>query len=384
MPQRRRAAYFRLSRMIKLVHAADFHLDSPFSALSAEQAAQRRAEQRQIIERLADFTNDFGAELLLLAGDLFDSALCYAESEECLCRALGRVKARVFISPGNHDYYSQRSPWARMKLPENVHVFSENAVGSVLLPELNTRVYGAAFIGKNSPALLTDFHVIEEPGVWKLLCLHGELGNPLSPYDPITEEQLAESGLHYAALGHIHKASGLRKAGDTWYAWPGCPEGRGFDECGEKTVNILSLDDAGGCELQTASIASRRYEVLSVDVAGTDPLLAVITLLPDDTVRDIYRIVLTGETESAPDLKKLYANLSEMFFELQLRDETRLRRSVWECAGEDSLRGIFLKKLRQRYDGAANDEERKLIEQAARWGLAALNNAEEVVQHEDP
>ena len=113
-------------------------------------------------------------------------------------------------------------------------------------------------------------------------------------------------------------------------------------------------------------------------------MLAVVTQLPDDTVKDIYRIVLTGETESAPDLKKLYDNLSEMFFELQLRDATRLRRSVWDCAGEDSLRGIFLKKLRVRYDAAANDEERRQIEQAARWGLAALNNAEEVVQHEDP
>ena len=49
-----------------------------------------------------------------------------------------------------------------------------------------------------------------------------------------------------------------------------------------------------------------------------------------------------------------------------------------------NLRGIFLKKLRRRYDSAASDEEKKQIEQAARWGLAALNNAEEVVQHEDP
>lgn len=370
--------------ILKILHAADLHLDSPFEALPGGKAAIRRAEQRRMLGALAELAAAEDVDLVLLSGDLLDSNSSYFETGEELVACLRRMGVPVFIAPGNHDPYTSTSPYARLHMPENVHVFSENAVGSVLLPELNTRVYGAAFIGKNSPALLTDFHVIEEPGVWKLLCLHGEFGNPLSPYDPITEEQLAESGLHYAALGHIHKASGLRKAGDTWYAWPGCPEGRGFDECGEKTVNILSLDDAGGCELQTASIASRRYEVLSVDVAGTDPLLAVITLLPDDTVRDIYRIVLTGETESAPDLKKLYANLSEMFFELQLRDETRLRRSVWECAGEDSLRGIFLKKLRQRYDGAANDEERKLIEQAARWGLAALNNAEEVVQHEDP
>ena len=128
----------------------------------------------------------------------------------------------------------------------------------------------------------------------------------------------------------------------------------------------------------------RRYEQLRVDVTGGDPLLMIHTRLPDDTVRDVYRVVLTGETESAPDLHRLYQNLSEMFFELQLRDETHLRRDLWERAGEDSLRGIFLRKLKERYDAAKSDAEKQQIEQAARWGLAALNNAEEVVQHEDP
>lgn len=369
--------------ILKILHAADLHLDSPFEALPAGKAAIRRAEQRRLLGALAELAAAEDVDLVLLSGDLLDSNSSYFETGEELVACLRRMAVPVFIAPGNHDPYTPGSPWARLRMPGNVHVFTENAVRSVVLPELNTRVYGAAFTGRSSPALLTDFHAAEEPGVWKLLCLHGEVGNPLSPYDPITEEELAGSGLSYAALGHVHKASGLRKAGDSWYAWPGCPEGRGFDECGEKTVSLVTLDDAGGCELQTASIAARRYAILPVDVTGADPLLAVITQLPDDTVKDVYRIVLTGETESAPDVKKLCANLSEMFFELQLRDETRLRRSVWERAGEDSLRGIFLKKLRRRYDGAANGEERKQIEQAARWGLAALNNAEEVVRHED-
>ena len=189
--------------------------------------------------------------------------------------------------------------------------FSENAVRSVVLPELNARVYGAAFTGKSSPALLTEFHAAEEPGVWKLLCLHGEVGNRASAYDPITEEELAQSGLDYAALGHIHKASGLKKAGNTWYSWPGCAEGRGFDECGEKTVNLVTLEEDGGCEIRAVPIAARRYEILPVDVSGDDPLLAIITQLPDDTVKDVYRIVLTGDTETAPDVKKLYDNLSD-------------------------------------------------------------------------
>ena len=39
--------------MVKLLHAADLHLDSAFSALPPEKAAQRRAEQRRHIGRKA-------------------------------------------------------------------------------------------------------------------------------------------------------------------------------------------------------------------------------------------------------------------------------------------------------------------------------------------
>ncbi len=369
---------------IKLLHAADLHLDSPFEALPAGKAAIRRAEQRQLLGALVRLARDEEVDLVLLSGDLLDSNCSYYETGEELLRCLRALAVPVFLAPGNHDPYTLSSPYARLRLPENAHVFTSGAIESVLLPELNARVYGAAFLSSSSPALLEGFRAAEEEGVWKLLCLHGELGRADSLYDPITEEQLAASGLSYAALGHIHTASGLRKAGDTWYSWPGCPEGRGFDECGEKTVNLVTLDDEGGCELKTASIAARHYRELRVDVSEADPLLTIVTQLPDDTVKDIYRITLTGETESAPDLRRLYENLSEMFFELRLRDETRLRQDIWECAGEDSLRGIFLKKLRERFEAAESESERARIEQAARWGLAALNNAEEVVRHEDP
>ena len=216
-----------------------------------------------------------------------------------------------------------------------------------------------------------------------MLCMHGEVGVRGSAYNPISEEDLAQSGMDYVALGHIHKASGLQKAGGVWYSWPGCPEGRGFDETGEKTVSIVELSEVD-CTLRTAVISTHRYEVMKVDVTGTDPLLAIHTRLPVDTLRDVYRIILTGETENTPDLRRLYANLSEMFFELQLLDETRLRHSVWEGAGTDTLRGLFLARLKARYDAAGDEGDRIRIEQAARWGLAAMDNAEEVVQHEDP
>ena len=43
----------------------------------------------------------------------------------------------------------------------------------------------------------------------------------------------------------------------------------------------------------------------------------------------------------------------------------------------------FLTKLKERLDAAKSETEREQIEQAVRWGLAALDNREEPNQHED-
>lgn len=367
---------------LRILHTADLHMDSPFEGLGAAKASVRRGEQRDLLGRIAALAAEEKVDLVLFSGDLLDSDNTFYETGEELIRALRQIRVPVFIAPGNHDFYSERSPYARLKLPGNIHIFTENEIRCVELASLGVRVYGAAFTERQSAPLLRGFHAERAEGVYNILCLHGEVGARDSVYDPISEDELAESGLDYAALGHVHKASGLLRAGKTWYSWPGCPEGRGFDETGEKTLNLIELDGES-CTLRQLSVASRRYETMEADVSGVEPLLAIHTMLPDETVRDVYRIVLTGETEAPPDLGKLRENLGEFFFELQLRDETRLRQSVWERAGDDSLRGLFLLKLRERYDAAKTEEERVHIEQAARWGLAAIDNREEVVRHDD-
>lgn len=369
-------------RKLKILHTADLHMDSAFQGLGAGKAVVRRSEQRQLLSRLASLAREEQVDLVLLCGDLLDSDSSYFETGEQLITSLGSMGVPVFIAPGNHDFYSLRSPYARLKMPSNVHLFRKNAMECIELPQLSLRVHGAAFVDRHSPALLEGFRVSRQEGVYDILCIHGELGNPKSVYNPISLSQLEESGLHYAALGHVHTASGLQKAGSTWYSWPGCPEGRGFDEAGEKYVNIVELE-GDNCTLRQLPVALRRYETLEVDVTGTEPLLAIHSQLPDETVRDIYRIILTGEAERAPDMTALYLNLAEFFFALQIRDHTHLRRNLWERAGEDSLRGIFLEKLKEKYDSCGDEAQRRLVEQAARWGLAALDRGEEVVSHED-
>lgn len=357
-------------------------MDSPFDGLSAAKAAVRRREQRELLGRIINLAREERADLILLCGDLLDSGSCYRETGEELVRCLAQAEVPVFIAPGNHDCFTPDSPYARLRFPSNVHIFTKNTIDYVALPEFGVKVYGAAFTENRSEGLLKGFRAERSDGFFNVMCLHGDNTSPNSPYNPISLQDIENSGLDYLALGHIHKASGLMTAGKTGYSQAGCPEGRGFDETGEKTVNLVELSGAG-VELSTRCVALRRYEDLEVDVTGCDPVLAVNSAIPDDTASDIYRITLTGTCASAPDLGKLSSALAEYFFSLRLIDETRPDMSLWDGLGEDSLRGLFLSRLKQRRDAAETDEERRLIDRAARWGLAAIDNREEPANYED-
>ena len=131
--------------MVRVVHAGDFHLDSAFRSLPEEQARLRRQESRELPGRLVDWANDHGAQLMLLAGDLFDSDRLYSQTAQMLAQALSRFRGTVVIAPGNHDWLSAASPYRQPIWPENVRIFLGRGMERLVLPELGCTVYGAAF-----------------------------------------------------------------------------------------------------------------------------------------------------------------------------------------------------------------------------------------------
>lgn len=361
--------------MFQFIHAADFHLDSAFGALTARQAAARRRESRELVFRLSDYINSRGIAVVLLAGDLFDSGGAFRETGEQLSAALGQMRARVFISPGNHDWAGPGSPWQTVRWPENVHVFRDSRMASVELPEWNAVIHGAAFTApEQAGGLLTGFSAPEDGRV-HIGLLHGELDGGEGRYNPIRREEVAASGLDYLALGHIHRRTEPLAIGKTLCAWPGCPEGRGFDELGEKGIYEGTVSDSGTVSLSFVPFARRRYEILQVDVTGQNPREAVEAALPPDTAMDLYRILLTGETgEGGAGAAAIQEALAERFYALEVRDHTRMAEDLWAREAEDSLRGLFLRELRRKLNAAQTEAERAALTQAARFGLAALNH----------
>ena len=131
--------------MVKIVHCSDTHFDSPFLGLSAGAAQIRRAEQFESFEKVIDITAETGADILLLAGDLFENDVVSRLTAEFLRRCFEKIKnTYVFIAPGNHDYTDGNSIYKNASLGENVIVFT-GGIQSVTIEDKKCRVYGCGF-----------------------------------------------------------------------------------------------------------------------------------------------------------------------------------------------------------------------------------------------
>ncbi len=322
--------------MIKILHSADWHLDAPMGG-----EPDLRQALLQVPEKVAALCRAEGCDLLLLAGDLFDGEAT-AESIHAMKLALREVGVPTFISPGNHDYIAPGSPYLTESWPENVHIFTKPQIESVVLENLDCRIYGAAFDAMDCPALMQDFQ-LQGSQRYHIGLFHGDPTLRNSPYNPITQAQIGSSGLTYLALGHIHKSGTLRSK-ETLCAWPGCPMGRGFDEVGEKGVLLVELEDSPS--LRFVELDTPRFYDLSAEVLTTAQAALALSLPALGGIHH-YRITLTGESEPV-DLEALKAEFSQ-FPHLQLRDHTMPSADLWGCIHQDSLEGVYFKMLHEQF-----------------------------------
>jgi len=355
---------------MKILHSADWHLCSPLVGRSEEHSAYLRRELLQIPEKVANLCRSEGCDLLLLCGDLFDGS-CDSESLHAVRTALEELKIPVFIAPGNHDFCGPDSVYLTESWPENVHIFKHPAIEEVSLPELDCKIYGAGFEAMDCPGLLKGFHA-EGPERWHIGVFHGDPLQASSHYCPITTHQVKDSGLHYLALGHIHKGDRFL-AGDTLCAWPGCPMGRGYDEPGMKGVLLVTLGDT--VAEQFLPLNTPRFFDENVE-AGEDPLDAISAFLPPVQTQDAYRITFTGY--SAPiDLDAITSNFPHIPH-LELRDRTLPEVDLWSTIGEDTLEGVYFKLLHDGLDIESEKLQRQL-KLAARISRQILDGQEVVL-----
>ncbi len=365
---------------MRIIHAADLHLDSPFDGLTPEQAVQRRAEQRRTLDRLVELTRSTQADVVLLPGDLLDGDRVYQDTVEALSRALEQMAVPVFISPGNHDYYTRRCPYAVNPWPDNVHIFRSGQVEAVELPRHNAVIYGAAFTADGrGDSLLSGFSAPRD-GRLHLMALHADVdARQGSRYCPVSTADIAASGLDYLALGHIHTCSGVQLAGDVPWAYPGCPEGRGFDETGVKGV-LCGEVTPGKADLRFVPLCSRQYLIHQLAVTAEDDLTSIANkALFHAAPNDLVRFELTGEADDGViDPAALRERCAGAFYHVSFRDRTRVRQDLWARTREENLTGLFLRTMQKKLSEAGDEEQTARLQKAVRFGLAALEDREDI------
>lgn len=374
----------------KILHCGDVHLDSPFAAVSAtdiSRAAERRRGLCRVFERSMRLAAERGCAAVLIAGDLFDRSYISPDTAAAMIKAIGEAGCPVVVSPGNHDPCTDGSIWATRKkeLPGNLYVFDSPELSCFELPGADIDVWGYAFTSERmdrSP--LTDRGSLSRAGRIALLCAHADITSPMSRYAPITPRELADSGAAYAALGHVHNPPEPERYGETLAAYCGFPEGRGFDEQGFGTVNIVTIEDGRAVDIERVRVGEHRYLIVDASVEGAENDDAAATLACE-TINELsspentsLRLRLCGavDTEYIPNTasiaEKLASGAGASLYALEVEDDTLPLLGGGTVGDDMTLRGEFYRTLVSAMkEGDAH--ERRVAADALRIGLRALD-----------
>lgn len=375
--------------MLKVIHAADFHLDGTYSGLSPQRAAARRHEQRKFLDELRDLVREREADIVLLAGDLFEGDLVHPETIDMLGQALSQMPCWVFISPGSADYYHDKSPYAIWQWPKNVHIFKDEATRAVTLPATHDKeavtIYGSSFVSPTKKrAPLEKFKSPTDWSGYHIMVTHAELDGSTPDYAPIHGSQIEKSGLHYLALGSVHNRTAPQRAGRTYYTYPGCAQGRNFSELEAKGVLYLELELEGEANMSFIPLTTRQYHAVAVDITGQDTLLdnlrRGLSQRYTNGRRDIFRVILTGESMGA-NLHALQEGLQDDFYGLEIVDESEVPQRIWSKKGDETITGMFLAEMAAIAPTGQDDLlDSATFHLALRFGMAALENREDFAQ----
>lgn len=368
--------------MVKIIHTADIHLDSPFSLLDVQKAQMRKNELRETFTAIVQLAESEKADIMVIAGDLFDSGFVTKETAELLVSLFSSVPmCRFVIAPGNHDYVWGRSPYRKENFPKNVYIFDKEQISCFSFPEIGVDVYGYAFTSDSYLENPLEKKVQIQKSKINILVAHGDVGGK-SKYCPISVSDIMKSGFDYVALGHIHAGGKVQIAGNTYYAYSGCPEGRSFDECGTKSVIVAELQKIStqlSANFRNHRTCKRRYEKMAVDITGVSTQEELCECVKNAVEKEglgedvLLRVRLTGRISPETTLypKKLNAAALGVFY-LEVEDASVPLLNYDELKNDISVKGAFFRELLPLLQ-SENEDERRTAADALRYGLAALD-----------
>ena len=236
---------------MEFMHLADAHLDSPFQGLSflpSNEFKNIKQSTQKSFTKAIDTALDRNVDLVLIAGDTFDSAHPSPQSQLFFSREIQRLtdkKIQVVMILGNHDYLNPDE----MLLPQTPYFKLLGSNEEVEEFESKTKEdfpYTVVGFSYQHNHIETD-KISEFPKKrdnFTIGLMHAgakTTTNYQNVYAPFTTAEIKDLNYDYFALGHIHLRQTLSE--DPLIVYSGNLQGRHINEQDSKGVYIGTVDE---------------------------------------------------------------------------------------------------------------------------------------------
>lgn len=306
---------------MRILHTSDWHLGRSFHGASLHE------DQVAFVDWLVSVTADEAADLVVIAGDVYDRAVPPLESVHLWQSALERLSelAPVLVTSGNHDSPTRLGFAGSLLGRAGVHLRTgidlidaplrvtgrdgvEVAAYGIpyLEPDLHREALGAE---RSHTAVLTSAmdriraDLAARDGLRSIVVAHAFITGSGEAVVSESERDLRVggvgdapasvfAGVDYVALGHLHGAQEVRAPGATRMHYSGSPLAFSFsEESHVKSVTLIDVDAAGVADVSMIPVpVGRPLITLRGDLD---------TLLQDQTLRvhaeSWVRVILTDE-----------------------------------------------------------------------------------------
>lgn len=355
---------------MKFVHIADTHFDDPFTTLSdkGNLGEQRRIEQRKVFKKVINFIKENNIKYFFISGDLYEHQYIRKSTIEYINNLFKEIEnTQIFIAPGNHDPFLQKSYYNTFVWSDNVHIFNSK-IEKIELEGAD--IYGFGFDDFYCSKTGLENLTIENKEKINILIIHGTLdGANLEDmqYNSISTKMLKEKGFDYVALGHIHK-NNFQEDGRIIY--PGSTISLGFDELGKHGMVIGEINKEKN-NLKFIPLDETEFVEQNLNCTEINSVEELIEKINDLKLEEnkLYKIILTGKRNFEINIYYLYKYyLNEKI--IKIKNNTKPNYDVGKISKENNLRGLYAKEIIEEMKNKNYDEE--IIEKALEIGMEIL------------
>ncbi len=350
---------------MKIIHTADLHLGSKIEASFKEISTERKTEVRNAFLRLVNYAKDNDVKHILLSGDIFDSDKPFKKDKEFFYSLIkDNSNITFYYLNGNHDIDEDIA-----ENIDNLKTFTNEWISFNL--DNDVVISGLEITNSNYSSFYSSLNLDQSKK--NIVLLHGQIGDTVS-LNCIKIAKLKDKYIDYLALGHVHKHQEgiIDKRGE--YVYPGCLEGRGFDEDGEKGFILLDIQDT--ITHKFIPFAKRVIHEVEVNVSLAKSTIDIINIVKNNVKfvsSDIYRIILVGDISTELDFNErdIKKALDDIAYFIDVKNKTLPTIYLSDYKNDLSLRGEFVRKVYEN-EKLSDEDKRKIIA----LGLKVLSGRE--------